>query len=309
MKKNNNRIKDISRILFGLILLAWGAAIFTGCDECDDCYIIAEDDTPPAAPRGLYSITGDDEVWLYWYHNTEEDFDFYVVYRSTEALAGPYYEIATTTSNAYIDRNVVNGNTYFYAITAVDEIGYESDLSYEDVFDTPRPEGYGVRVYDYYQNPGSSAFDFDIHSVTHGDDTEADIWFDYIIYVDQFNNPVDSIFYINVMDDMTDLQDFGYTESLDDVTWAPSEGWSKLGYSEIIPGHTYIVWTWDDHFAKLRVTDISHSGGWVRFDWAYQPSDDDLMKYELKVMPDGRRTTKQMPERLPGYGEKTPKNK
>jgi hypothetical protein len=165
-----------------------------------------------------------------------------------------------------------------------------------------------VRVYDYYQNPSQSAFDFDIHAVTHGDDLEADVWFDYVIYIDQYDNPVDSVFYINVMDDMTDLQDFGYTESLNDVTWAPADGWSALGYSEIIPGHTYIVWTWDDHFAKLRVTEISHSGGWVKFDWAYQPSDDNEMKYELKVLPDGRQTTKQVPERLPGYGEKKPKN-
>jgi hypothetical protein len=232
-----------------------------------------------------------------------------VVYRSTEALAGPYYEIATTTSDGYVDRNVVNGNTYFYAITAVDETGYESDLSYEDVFDTPRPEGYNVRVYDREVNPTASAFDFDIHAVTDINDSEADVWFLYEILEDNDHNPIDSAFFIIVKDDWTDLQDFGYTESLDDVTWAPADGWSALGYSEIIPGHTYIVWTWDDHFAKLRVTDISHPGGWIKFDWAYQPSDDNEMKYELKVLPDGRQTTKQIPERAEGYGQKIIKNK
>ena len=302
MGKINKEIKSFSKLLFGLILLAWGAALFMGCDECDT--IIVEDDTPPAAPRGLYSETGDDEVRLYWYHNTEWDLDFYVVYRGTESLEGPYYEIATTYNDYYVDRDVTNGNTYFYAITAVDEAGYESDLSYEDAFDTPRPEGRGVRIYDYYQNPSRSAFDFSRYMVTDGDDLESDIWFDYAIFVDEYGYPVDSAFFINVMDEMTDLQDFGYTESLNDVTWAPAEGWSELGYSEVIVGHTYIIWTWDDHFAKLRVTDINHTGGWIRFDWAYQPSDDDEMKYELKAVPDGIRTSKQIPERIPGYGEK-----
>ena len=37
---------------------------------------------------------------------------------------------------------------------------------------------------------------------------------------------------------------------------------------ELIKDHNYIVWTWDDHYAKFRVTSISNST--VSLDWAYQ---------------------------------------
>ena len=36
----------------------------------------------------------------------------------------------------------------------------------------------------------------------------------------------------------------------------------------LTPGHTYVVWTWDDHFAKFRVTAMSP--GRVVVDWSYQ---------------------------------------
>ncbi|MDP6461803.1 MAG: hypothetical protein QGH59_08480, partial [Gemmatimonadota bacterium] len=43
---------------------------------------------------------------------------------------------------------------------------------------------------------------------------------------------------------------------------------------ELIPGHTYVVWTWDSHFAKFRVTEeyFTTPGipAGVQIDWAYQ---------------------------------------
>ena len=33
-------------------------------------------------------------------------------------------------------------------------------------------------------------------------------------------------------------------------------------------GHTYVIWTWDNHFAKIRVKTISNER--IVFDWAYQ---------------------------------------
>jgi len=283
------KIRQVLGAIFGLILLAWGTAFMAGCDDCcDDGYIIVEDDTPPAVPRGLYSVTGDGEVYLYWYANQEEDFNFYVVYRSTFELAGPYTEIATTTSPEYVDRQVTNGRTYFYAVTAVDDSYNESDLSYEDVFDTPRPEGYGVRVYNYNHNPEVSGFCFWPPQVVDGDDLDADIWFDYI--------PEHGVFYINVANDMTDLQDYGYTESIDEVGWSPDEGWSELGYAEVIVGHAYVIWTDDNHYAKIRVTEVIPGvEGSLRFDWAYQIAEGNQ---ELKLEP------KVVPVRPEGYGNK-----
>ena len=52
---------------------ALGALLLTGCNE-------HLDRTPPAAPRGLYTVTGDGKATLHWQDNTENDFDYYVVY-------------------------------------------------------------------------------------------------------------------------------------------------------------------------------------------------------------------------------------
>jgi len=38
---------------------------------------------------------------------------------------------------------------------------------------------------------------------------------------------------------------------------------------EVIFGHSYIIWTRDNHFAKLRVNGFIRAYGIV-FDWAYQ---------------------------------------
>ena len=282
--KSNNLL----RILFGIILLAWGTAFFAGCDDCSDCYVINEDNNPPAVPRGLYSITGDEQVYLYWYANQEEDFDFYVVYRSTVELAGPYTEIATTADPQYVDNAVSNGDTYFYAVTAVDFDLNESDLSYEDVFDTPRPEGYGVRAGIYPDDPNNSGFEFFTHSIMAYNYADADIYFDYWDET--------GAYYINIANMGTDLQDYGYTESIDEAGWAPAEGWSEVGWTEVILGHTYIVWTFDNHFAKIRITDIDFGDNpSIRFDWAYQT---DIGNQELKIVP------KIVPERPAGYGNK-----
>jgi hypothetical protein len=284
----------ILKAFFGLILLAWGTAFIAGCDDNNDHYIIHEDNTPPAVPRGLYSVTGDEAVYLYWYPNTEVDFDFYAVYRSTVDLSGPYSEIGTTTDPEFVDFNVVNGNTYFYAVTAVDDALNESDLSYEDVFDTPRPEGTGVRVYDRNSRPEVSAFDFSTHHVVGRYDPDADIWFDIAtVYSEAYDADITS-FYINAANYGTDIQDYGYTGSLDDVNYSPTVGWNEVGYLELIPGHSYIVWTSDNHFAKIRVTDIDFSSGSLRFDWAYQVDEGNP---ELKVVP------KIVPERPEGYGD------
>ncbi|NIP43445.1 MAG: hypothetical protein GWN61_16410, partial [candidate division Zixibacteria bacterium] len=68
-----------------------------------------------------------------------------------------------------------------------------------------------------------SAFDFSTGSIVHGDDIEADVWFDFAVIDDVFGNPTPTLF-INAADDMTDLQDYGYTGSIDDVGWAPDDG-------------------------------------------------------------------------------------
>lgn len=236
-----------------------------GCEKT----VIRPDLDPPAAPRGVYSVTGDSQVILYWYPNTEKDLAGYDVYRGS-ACGDTYTYIGTTTSASFVDNNVVNGVTYYYAVLAFDTHDNESDLSYDCVFDTPRPEG-TVTLYDFNQFPNEAGFDFSQAARVAWNSANADIYLEFYV--------PDNVFYINTGANV-DIQDFGYVNSFDDVDYAPADGWSTLGYEEVILGHAYIIWTADNHFAKLRVQNIGATS--VGFAWAYQT---DPGNGELKLLP------------------------
>jgi len=237
------------------IIVLMGAGVFAACET----NIVESDLEPPAAPRGVYSVTGDNQVVLSWYPNGESDLDGYSVYRSFNDQNG--YQLIADVGNArFVDADVDNGVTYYYAVTAYDLDGNESELSPEVVQDTPRPEGFGVRMSNLLRVPEAAGYDFSNYSLTDFQAQTTDIYFGRDVTTGGY--------FIYSFSDDTDLQDYGYTESFDDVDYAPENGWSALGYTEAIPGHTYIVWTHDNHFAKLRVTAVNPD--FVEFDWAYQ---------------------------------------
>lgn len=249
-----------------LLVAALAAMIaLAGC-EGDKVYHSDVDLQPPATPRGVYSITGDGQVTIVWLGSDEQDLNGYVIYRSRNP-EGPYTKIGEITVNdlplklQFVDRNVTNGQTYYYAVSSFDYAGNLSELSYEDVFDTPRPAGYGVRLYAYDARLNQSAFDFSRYSVTSGNDASADIMVTRdgdALYLEAVDHP----------DVLTDIQDFGYTADLDVLDWAPPDGWSPNGWAELILGHTYAIWTRDNHYAKIRVTRIASD--FIEMDWAYQ---------------------------------------
>ncbi len=75
----------------------------------------------------------------------------------------------------------------------------------------------------------------------------------------------------------------GYTDSFDDITYAPETGWSIYDFVEAIDGHTYVIKTWDNNFAKVRVTLLdTYPDNLMMFDWGYQI---DPGNRELKVDP------------------------
>lgn len=246
-----------------LTLLAC-ALTFVGCT-----HIHEPDRIPPAVPRGVHSVTGDQNVRLYWYPNHEPDFDGYNVYRSY-SLVGPYYVIGSTPTAYFIDHQVVNGQTYYYAVSAYDVHCNESELSYDVVFDTPRPEGYNVLLWNFHIFPLDAGFNFSQQMVQPYNSWSTDIYFEI--------EPISLAPYVNVGHPDTDIQDFGYIDCLDDINYAPETGWSSLGYVEAIEGHGYIIWTWDNHFAKFRIEQIEDD--YMRMDWAYQvdPGNPELVK-------------------------------
>ena len=241
----------IEKFFYFLVIL--GILTFAGC-----CYEGC-DEEPPAVPRGLRSVTGDGEILLTWYDNTEPDLAGYRIYRSTTP-GGSYYLIGETNLDYFLDFGLINGQTYYYAISAFDVNSNESDFSYELIYDTPRPEGYNEKIFDYLEYPDYAGWNFSEYSVVHYDEPGCDFYYGY--------DNLESAYYFFVGNSDGLIQDFGYTESLDEITYAPDQGWSSTGKVEVILGHTYVFWTWDNHFAKFRITGFGPN--YVIFDWAYQ---------------------------------------
>jgi hypothetical protein len=144
---------------------------------CDDEPTVVLDVIPPAAPQALYSVTGDGRVTLEWVRNTEPDFSYYNVWRGP-AYDGPFAKLGTTASTSYVDETAENAVTYYFAVSAVDRSGNESDLSVEVVFDTPRPEGSGLTLVNATTAPGGlSGYDFSVATRRNAAHLETDFFY------------------------------------------------------------------------------------------------------------------------------------
>ncbi len=261
--------KKISSILFSFLL------VLAGCSEG----IVEVDSTPPSPPTNIRTVTGDNRIDLFWDASPQNDVAGYNVYVSS-SYQGEYVLIGSTPETYFIDFDAQNGNKYYYAVTAYDFNGNESELSYDMVYDTPRPEGFNQAIFDYRNFPSRSGYSFSEYSVVPFDDDYCDFFFE--------NDS--GYFYLNVWED-TDIQDMGATADIYDVTQAPLSGWVKLlqgnnvKFTEAVVGHTYVIWTWDNHFAKIRISSITEQR--VVFDWAYQTAEGNP---ELKIKRGGVRS-------------------
>ncbi len=264
-----------------LTLLALPLALVLG--GCEDDSVSPRDLTPPAAPRGFHSVTGDHSVRLAWLANTESDVVGYRVYTADCGSGGgcPYRLVATTYGTTYTVTGLANGVTRYYAVSAFDASGNESVLADvdEDVFDTPRPAG-ALALQSLQSNSARSGWDLSAYAIVAASDPLVDLIFS--------DDGVTYEMYAPFTD--TDIQDAGYATTLDAVDFAPTAGWSPTGTAELVPGHCYLVWTRDGNYAKFRVTSLS--AGRVGFDWAYQT---DTGNRELK------------PTRAPADGERVPR--
>ncbi len=245
-------LKYLAIILFTTIL-------FISCD--DDSDLINVDVTPPSAPRDVFAINGDNRVDISWEENRERDLAGYNVYFSYDNYE--FELIGSSNENYFIDYEARNGEVYYYAIASYDFDGNESDLSAETVVGIARPEGFNQAVFDYLKFPEMSGYSFAEYSVVpfNGDLT------------DFFFENYEGTFYINIWDD-TDIQDMGETADIYEVSEAPVGGWVPLipgdnvKYLIVKIGHTYVIRTLDNHYAKIRVKEITPER--MSFDWAYQ---------------------------------------
>jgi hypothetical protein len=280
-----------------MALLACGLLVLSGCDDnnCIECL----DQTPPAVPPGVFSVTGDGLVTVYWSYleyPARRDLVKYWVWRQASCPDagdppinpdGPYDFLAEVSVDEpydeftyrFVDTDVINGCDYAYAVSAVDAAGNESALSYETVIDTPRPEGYDLVLHDVDANPTLSGLNFSgpfesVPTALRVDPTAPGTTAD--IYVD-FEASVPFVYTARLQVRLQDYGTFldGANVRLDWVDWAPAEGYSLTGKSELIYGHAYIVEILEPgsaelHYAKFAVTGINTGAGTVVLDWAYQ---------------------------------------
>src|ERR1043166_7595476 len=88
---------------------------------------------PPPAPTALVASGGHAVVNLTWTQSTGAGIAQNKVYRSTVGSGGPYNLLATlAATTSYTDTAVVNGNTYFYYVTAVNADGESPPSAYSE---------------------------------------------------------------------------------------------------------------------------------------------------------------------------------
>ncbi len=106
-------------------------------------------DPAPAAPTGLVASPGNGTVSLAWVANTEPDLAGYRVYRGTSSpvsiVGTPLNGATLLSSPAFADSTAVNGTSYFYVVTAVDDAGQQSQAS-NQVQATPAASGPGTAL-------------------------------------------------------------------------------------------------------------------------------------------------------------------
>ncbi len=247
-------MKSFMRVLPITALIA-----FMFLTACDENQFDSMDTTPPARPKNVYLINGDRRVDIFWDYNSERDLAGYNIYYSY-SHNGKYEWIGSTENDYYIDWEAVNGDEIYYGVTAYDYDGNESDLSIEMLRAVPRPEGKNVSL---INTDAQSGYDISSKAVVAWDDQNADFYWD--------NDATGH--YLNVFSD-TEIVDMGVTTDIYDIFYAPETGWDNaikagdIKYVKAIPGHTYVVWTWDNKFAKIRVNNIISDR--LTFDWSYQ---------------------------------------
>ena len=284
-----------SRTALPALLLAILLVSMVGC-ETEDCVNCVET-MPPVVPTGVYSVSGDNWVDVYWtdisyFPYGEDEYNSNVV---KYVIYSRYYQpgdediydrefvvigevawdenyIRSTGQHYFTDWDAENGDEYEYAVAAVNAAGEESALSYELVTDAPLPMGLGgLEIFDVNTDATRAGFDFSALDAGRTDPTVTNSTADILVYFSGGGA------FVQTNQDWVAVQDFGVfgdAEYLDfyGVSWAPYDGYSNVGTCELIEGHIYVLMLDDPdeglHFAKFGVTALMpHS---VEIVWAYQ---------------------------------------
>ncbi len=274
-----------------LILLS-----FLGCTTEEIIEVVGPSELSP--PLGLFSITGDEGITLFWWcSNYENDLDgYYVYYKQGETVDQDPQEnipsgfeiidsVEVTTPCAelqWLDIDTLpngsplaNGTTYsFLVVAAMDNWAAISNTS-NIIEDTPRNESAGEDTIYAYQDDETEA-GFELSNFTVVSCVGLDVNYDTPsgigdIMCEQFNPGAGVRAWIDGING-GEIQDIGYMNDWNDADEAPGSGYAETGHSvEALMGHVYAIKTGNNHYGKIQITGIDASWNWIRFRAAYQP--------------------------------------
>jgi hypothetical protein len=271
----------------GYCILLAGVTAWSGCtDGARRRGVVDYDDhVPPAEPRDVYTITGDGAVTLYWSPPGDADLAGYRVYISQDDQ--DYWLVADLPTSqrhlvvhggllpANVPFTFVNGNTYWFGVEARDDAGNTSELTDAAVgFDTPRPAGRDLRLWDVGGiHAAESGYDFSRSPYGYALDGSS-------LFADVYFSIEAGVPYLRTAHpEVVEMQDKGFVDFDDDrVGWLFEDEW--LPGSQVVarPGHVILFKLWEEtrpgnaaepfHVAKVQV--VAVEPGAVVLDWAYQ---------------------------------------
>lgn len=269
----------LSRILIVVGLAASLSTMGAGCDS-DPTTSNPEDLAPPL---GLTSVTGNSAVTLHWqasnYGEGREGFDVYQAGGTQASSPGesippafgttPVATLTTSQSAGSFTLAVTgltNGSTYSFLVVAIKDEGDKLSRPSNVVSDTPRREsstldltnGAGnVRFVNVGSDPPSAS----------SSSTGADV------LCESFNAGAGDRPGM-VGQNSARIQDLGFVSNWDEIDRAPAGTGSYPSAShsvEVLEGHVYAVFTGDNHYAKVWVTDLHGGDFGYSCRVAYQP--------------------------------------
>ena len=270
------------RLGFLLAAVAAGA----GCvDHSHRNPVDLHDRVPPAEPRDVYSVTGDGQVIVYWSPPGDRDLAGFRVFISRDDAA--YYPLADLTLSrrhfavdgtalpASVPFDFVNGSTYFFGVEAVDDVGNTSKLTETSTtFDTPRPAGRDLRLYDA-NGPRFAESGYDFSRSPYGYALDGTSLFADIYFTTGGGLPVMRTEHPLVVE----MQDKGLVDFDDDrVGYLFEDAWRPSSEVRLQVGHVVLVKIYEEtrpgnavepfNVAKFQVVGLD--AGSVLLDWAYQ---------------------------------------
>ena len=274
------------RTLLRLVLVAVIAFVASSCIQEPNRRIVGPTDSiAPEEPRSVYTTTGDGKVTVHWSVSRATDVEGYAIFISAEdhdywflaqvPASRRHWVVDGSRIPGSVPLEFVNGNTYWFGVTAFDRAGNESELSAgSTTFDTPRPAGEGLKLFDLHgPRAYESGYDFSrspFGYAMNGTDLFADMY-----YANEFGVPTMRTAHPGVVE----LQDMGRRDFNDPlVGWFVEDGWGGQTRLPLSPGHVYLVRIWEEtrpgntqepfHVGKFQVTRIDAAGVTLR--WAYQ---------------------------------------